>query len=270
MAAKVQGQSYTPFDFKHGEWVCGYDTKGGVFGYYGTYYIKEEVKFYCQGDTIINDTLFNKLYYRGVTRYPEWARRELSGYYGPIRNDTINRQVWLGGFLLYDFNIKVGDTVLFTCGSDETVISIDSVEYCDTYRRRYNAKNVFGDNLYLIEGVGSIFGLIPHGCMPSISWLDCYSEANNLICDTCKTPVSVNEVAMENIEIFPNPTNDHIRVTSSIPVSSVEILDLLGRRVFYDSHGDKSEIEIQIRERGVYFVRVGIQGKTVVRKILRN
>ena len=58
-----QGQSYTPFDFSNGQWVCGYDNKGGVFGSYGSYYIKEDVKFYCKGDTMINDTLFHKLYY---------------------------------------------------------------------------------------------------------------------------------------------------------------------------------------------------------------
>lgn len=270
MSYVVQGQSYTPFDFSNGQWVCGYDTKGGVFGSYGSYYIKEDVKFYCKGDTVINDTLFSKLYYTGVTRYPEWAKRELSGYYGPIRNDTLNRKVWFGSYLLYDFNIQVGDTVVFACGSVVPVISIDSVLYCDKYHRRYNARNIYGDTLYLIEGIGSIFGLIPHGCMPSISWLSCYSETNNMICDTCKTPVSVNDVVMEKVEIYPNPSNERFEVTSSVPISSVEILDLLGRRIYYESGICEYQIEIKIHATGILIMRVEVQGQVVVKKIIRK
>jgi len=136
-----QGQTYTPFDIKNGEWVCGYDTKGGEFSSYGSYYIREDVKFYCQGDTVINDTLYAQLYYRGVARYPEWAKRNLSGYYGPIRNDTLKRQVWLGNHLLYDFNLKIGDTIRTLWVHGSPILSIDSVLYCDKFHRRYNYKS---------------------------------------------------------------------------------------------------------------------------------
>lgn len=158
----VFSQDYKPFNFYDGQWVCGYDTKGGKFSNYEqNHYIREEVKFYCQGDTVINDTLFHKLYYEGVARYPEWARRNLSGYYGIIRNDTLKRQVWFNSQLLYDFNLQVGDSLFFGCDSPEPIESIDSVLYCDKWHRRYNYTNRNGDKLYVIEGVGSIFGLIP-------------------------------------------------------------------------------------------------------------
>lgn len=270
MAIPVMGQTYTPFDFKHGEWVCGYDTKGGVFSSYGSYYIKEEVKFYCQGDTIINDTLYNKLYYKGVARYPDWARRELSGYYGAIRNDTLNRQVFWGNLLLYDFNLQVGDSIKSIFFNGGPILSIDSVLYCDKYHRRYNYKGADNYALYLIEGIGSIFGLFPHILGPNISGLACYSETDNPVCDTCNTPSSVEEMILETVKIFPNPANDVIRVTSSIPVSSVEILDLLGRQVYYDSNVDTYETDIKIRGTGIFIVKVEVQGLVVVKKIIKN
>ncbi len=263
-------QSYTPFDFAHGQWVCGYDVKGGNFSSYGSYYIREDVKFYCEGDTIINDTLYNKLYYRGVARYPEWAKRQLSGYYGPIRNDTLKRQVWFGNMLLYDFNLQVGDSIRSIWLGGERILSIDSVLYCNVYHRRFNYKSAGNYDACLIEGIGSVYGLIPRYMMPNISWLDCYSETNNVICDTCKTPTAVQELLMDEVEIYPNPTPDKVRVTSTIPISSIEIMDLLGNRIWFNPRIDKTEIEIEIREKGVYFLRVVVQGVGVVRKIIRN
>ena len=51
-------QSYKPFNFEKGIWYCVYITKGGAFGvHHGTYYARDSVKFFCKGDTIINDVL---------------------------------------------------------------------------------------------------------------------------------------------------------------------------------------------------------------------
>ena len=266
----VQGQNYTPFDLKNGEWVCVYDTKGGVFSNYTNHYIKEEVKFYCEGDTIINDELYNKLYYKGVASYPEWAKRELSGYYGPIRNDTINKQVWFGNRILYDFNLQIGDSIKSDWEYGGPILSIDSVLYCDKYHRRYNYKCEYSDSMFLIEGIGSIYGLFPRTLMPSISYLSCYAEANNPTCDTCGTPTSVNEIVIEDVEVFPNPTDDEIKVISGHPISSIEILDLFGRQVFFNSQINENKISVRLRDKGLYIVRLEISGRVIIRKVVKN
>jgi len=266
-----KSQTYTPFDFKNGEWVCGYDTKGGQFSNYGvTHYIREEVKFFFNGDTVINDNLYHKLYYRGVARFPDWARRQLSGFYGLIREDTVKRQVWYGSQLLYDFNLQVGDTILFGCMGWKPIYSIDSVLICDKYHRRFNFKDSYNYDCWLIEGIGSIGGLIPEVCLTNISGLSCYAEKGNPVCDTCRTPTGVNEFIQNTVDIFPNPTDDQIRIISPVPVTSVELVDLFGRRIYFETHIAKNDINIPIRDRGIYILRVEIPGEIIVRKVIRN
>ena len=63
----TKSQEYTPFNFDNGEWVCEYDVKVGLFGGPYCVYQVDSVKFFCNGDTIINDTSFKKLYYKGYT-----------------------------------------------------------------------------------------------------------------------------------------------------------------------------------------------------------
>jgi hypothetical protein len=88
-------QKYIPFDLVHGEWICGYFTKGGFFDSYGNDYVREEVKYYCQGDTLINDTIYKKLFYIGYASPTMTPEKNISGYFGAIRNDTAKKQVWL-------------------------------------------------------------------------------------------------------------------------------------------------------------------------------
>jgi hypothetical protein len=81
----AKSQEYIPFDFENGEWYCLYSTKGGMFGgEHGTYYATDSVKFFCSGDTIINDTSYHKLYYAGNTSSQIVPKTFISGYYGAI------------------------------------------------------------------------------------------------------------------------------------------------------------------------------------------
>ena len=88
-------QNYKPFDFVNGNWICYYNTKGGVFYSTGNIYVDEKVKFFCPGDTTITGTVFKKLYYSGYAKPSGSQSISISGYYGAIRNDTVNKRVWI-------------------------------------------------------------------------------------------------------------------------------------------------------------------------------
>lgn len=266
----IFSQEYHPFNFNDGQWVCGYDTKGGHFSNYEhNYYIKEEVKFYCDGDTIINDTLFYKLFYEGTARYPDWAKRKLSGYYGEIRNDTLNRQVWLGDFLLYDFNLQIGDSVFYGCDRPQPIESIDSVLYCNQWHNRYNYTNDNGDNLYVIEGIGSIFGLIPRNCATNLSWLTCYGETGHVSCDTCSTPTYVYNIAFKDIKIYPVPASDWIFIRhTEVEELSVTIYSLLGKEVLSLTISAQSKIDVSHLKEGLYLIQISSEKKDYFDKIV--
>ena len=268
-------QKYTPFDFSKGTWVCGYYTKGGVFGNYGTRYVNEEIKFYCQGDTLISDTAYRKLYYVGYSLCENSdSVKNISGYFAAVRNDSINKRVWskkhYQSVILYDFNLDVGDSIAFCCSEPNARInSIDSVLYCDKYHKRFNYRDANNYGQFIIEGIGSSYGLFPVNCLTSFSYLICYSEKNN-VCDTCKTHAKIKEVSPIRLSVYPNPTSDNINISSEAILSSIEIFDLTDRLVYVNYYVHSNKIEIHIQQRGIYILKVRINEETIVTKLIKE
>ena len=157
-------QEYVPFDFKNGIWVC----KEAYFGEEGFTY---GIQFYTKGDTIINGNLYQNLYlYRIKTETFDLHPDTSCGYYGAIRNNS-NKQVEYVNQddtipeIIYDFNLNLGDTIKNGYGKYEEhkliVMSIDSVNYCGKYHKRYNLNDsTIMINQSLIEGIGFNSGLI--------------------------------------------------------------------------------------------------------------
>jgi hypothetical protein len=268
------GQKYVPFNFDNGEWYCWYHSKGGMFGNHGTYYATDSIRFFCSGDTIINDTVYNKLYYAGYTSSEIVTRTFIYGYYGGIRNDTINKQVWLNegnhNFLMYDFNIMDGDSMCNTtphplpfnfyyCGKIE---SIDSVIYCNKYFRRYNLEN----DQQIIEGIGSSNGLFSGGWM---SKLICYKEKSNTDCESCKLNYThIVEGTNDQNSIYINIINNSLQISSIKSIESVELADITGRYIRNIHNLNCNSTDLFIPQKGIYIVRVKTEDKIYVRKIV--
>lgn len=150
---------------------------------------------YCQGDTVLNGHIYHKLYefrlQETMTRYDTVP----SHYIGAIREND-NKQVMFWGIsdtaftVIYDFNIELGDTLQLT--DDIFVVnSIDSVEFCGRYHKRY--VDYFYDDQYrktLIEGVGYSNGLLGHHGFfhfgESYYILKCYTEWDLQQCLDCE------------------------------------------------------------------------------------
>lgn len=274
----VFSQSYKPFNFEHGEWVCAYVTKGGTFVYYGSDYVHEYVKYYCQGDTLISDTLYKKMYFVGYAYTHQVPSHPISGYYGAVRNDTVNKKVFIKSNyifdysvadLLYDFNITIGDPCQYCCHDTSVISSIDSVLYCDTYHKRYNYTDALNYTHSIIEGIGSTFGLTPRHCMVNSSGLLCYSENNVPTCDTCETPAYHFKMDNDYFNIYPNPTHDFVDIVSAFPMSLVEISDISGRIIYREQslHGTMSRIQLPYK--GIYSIRIIMNDVIVTRKVIR-
>ncbi|MBW6535822.1 MAG: T9SS type A sorting domain-containing protein [Mariniphaga sp.] len=279
----VQSQEYKPFDLDNGEWYCRYVTKGGMFGGgHDTYYATDTVKFFCSGDTIINDTLYKKLYYEGYTSSQIVPRTYISGYLGAIRNDTVSKRVWLydsfysltsSSYIIYDFNLIQGDSIcndvlfpmpitFYFCGKVE---SIDSVNYCNKYFRRYNTES----NQSIIEGIGSDKGLLPIGSGLWNSNLLCYREKNNSNCESCDI-ISTN---IANLPINENTINvyqetNQLHISSEHLMESIDLVDLSGRYIIRLHSIKRNSTDLFIAQKGIYILRVKIDDKILSRKII--
>jgi hypothetical protein len=272
----AKSQNYTPFNFDSGVWVCRYDVKVSLFG--GPYCGEQidSVMFYCNGDTVINDTVFKKLYYKGYTTCP--SRSYISGSYGAIRNDTITKKVWWNvgeNYLIYDFDINVGDSVCSTtvflpisfdfCG---IVLSIDSVMLCNRYFKRFNAIDYMNNVHSIIEGIGS-----PNGLFTTSTWfsdLVCYSEANNNSCPLCEPFLAVQNNSVNQTTVNVNQENDQVFVTSDEIISYLEIVDIAGKKVCSINNINDRKASAVIFQKGVFILKVGIGNKIIVKKIVKS
>ena len=83
--------------------------------------------------------------------------------------------------------------------------------------------------------------------------------------------LSVPEVALSNIKIFPNPTNDILNIQSSLKVDKVSIFNMLGQNV-YESTYYTNDVSVNISNlnRGMYMAIVSSDGRESTYKIIKQ
>ncbi|WP_294669858.1 T9SS type A sorting domain-containing protein [uncultured Fluviicola sp.] len=274
----LKAQQYQPFDLNSGIWYCFYSTKGGMFGG-GTpvnYYASDSVKFYCDGDTIINAVAFKKLMYAGNTSSQVVPLTPISGYYGAIRNDVPNKKVYFvskgydssyqgTGDLLYDFDLNIGDSIAthFISTDKEPVSQIDSVLYCGAYHKRYSSPSGY----FIIEGIGSQHGLIPVKFATNFGYTMCYEETGNQSCTNCNIALSLEDNTLNRLAIFPNPTTGSIQIQSDLDILYLELYDADGSLV---ERINDSKTGIDLKRSGVYLLKIHTDSGEFVRRLIRE
>ncbi|WP_264511755.1 S8 family serine peptidase [Flavobacterium sp. N1719] len=94
--------------------------------------------------------------------------------------------------------------------------------------------------------------------------------------DLCRVSAALAtpEVTLENVRVFPNPTNELINVLipNSVELTQVRLYDLQGREVLNrETHGDTAKLNVQHLSEGVYIVRVeNSLGSTSQRVVIKK
>jgi hypothetical protein len=138
--------------------------------------VSEPQKFFYSGDTVIATFTYKRVLTTGY-RYYLIPSNGCCYYYnqphGFIRQDSTQKKIYYfdsKDTLLYDFDLKVGDTLPPTYTNNPSignyVSSIDSILIGSTYRKQFHisvlgSTSVVDSNyVQLIEGIGSTFGLL--------------------------------------------------------------------------------------------------------------
>jgi len=261
---------YTPFQFENSIWQESD---------FGVWFTTSEYEVSVEGDTIIDDKTYYKLFKRGMTYFYDSPQQysiidsvEVDIYLGAIRENDVKLIEYITSaqtipVILYDFNLEVGDTtqvydISFAEYVDAEVISVDTVEICGSSRNRY-ALAFFPPAVpsitYLIEGIGSTNGILPtYELFESASNLRCYSNSTcncfNLIVNTQQ---DVGDVI--KIQVYPNPVSQNsFRVSAAnAQNSSIKIYNHLGQSV-YENTIDLDHISIDCSNwpNGCYFLKI--------------
>lgn len=253
---------------------------------------------FLNGDTLIN----GQNYFKAYRPHREWVFGDDSfctegallplGYIGSLREDTEERKVYfvppgLDEVLLYDYTLQEGDPLNdFMNAAFEwpvSVVAVDEIQIDGMPHKRWIIDE--DNNLYIIEGIGSSFGLLaffPFGLLDgAASNLLCWSNESALYTTNgefqdCQliTSVSSGQFSDETINLYPNPAHGMVRL--EVPADwgssdvAIEIISSSGQMVY--SHAATSLpttwIDLQGLPPGMYLVRVHAQNRTYVRKLV--
>ncbi|MDL2222701.1 T9SS type A sorting domain-containing protein [Bacteroidales bacterium OttesenSCG-928-M11] len=262
-------------------------------------YYRLELFYGLSGDTIINEMLYNKLYFLVDTTLVEDPHH----YLGGIRQE--GKQVWfLPGcddwdeFLLYDFSKKTGDWVEHglipgfgpwnfpypDCkGSPYTNYT---TYICDVEDSKWGKKLLISQHWeqYWIEGIGDTNGLFsnfmafPLDCNSYTYRLACLKVGNELVyldnkfCETCFCLVegpdvnAIDEIEQEPIYVFANKLNKTIHVVSDFGYDNLDfvLLNTQGQVIKEEklSLSDGNIRYVNINP-GVYIFQIRERGKVI-------
>jgi hypothetical protein len=244
-------QNYYPFPDSNATWCDESIWNGGLDDVY--YY-----KYYqTDGKININDTLYTIISDNAeeINFYLREASKKVYCRFSPGSPE----------FLLYDFDIETGDTILY--GWDNLpgyVMSSDSLLIGADYHKRYEIW--FFDGAFqghFIEGVGSDLGLM----YPDVLAFDikgdlfCFSMADTIYKidgsggtypGNCWIYLEIPENNKIQMDIYPNPSSDKIFINYD-KECNIELVDIFGSVV---RKSETKSMDIHDLIKGIYILNI--------------
>ena len=81
--------------------------------------------------------------------------------------------------------------------------------------------------------------------------------------------LAVDNLSTFNVKVYPNPTTDYVFVESNnFEISEIMVFDILGKNVIPSSVLKNSRVDVSSLNRGVYFMKMSVNGTSVTKKII--
>ncbi len=223
--------------------------------------------------------------------YKAYVRNQGDQVFYRLTNNCADQE-----YLLYDYNLTVGDTfwlprelggVPFNTDSTAMVVQqVDSLTVFGITRKRISLTST--GNTYPMEwlyGVGDMshpfYALLFRGteedfvnlCMDSLG-TQVYQHPNY---SACTVIISVPEPIAAQLNVYPNPSRNgwQIQATDGQAIDQIEVFDLQGKRVYFQttrqtgfSH-DQWQIPAQTLP-GIYLLRAQINGQPWQGKLIQT
>jgi hypothetical protein len=226
------------------------------------------------GDTIINTKTYIKLFSSNGFSSSSYT------YTGGVRQDIPNEKLYKIGTSGSEYEVfnnqhlLVGDT--FPCFvNNGKITNIDSVLIGAKYHKQYNDTSMimYGISRRYIVGFGSMF----EAANTYYYNILCFSIDNinrfSGCPPICQLPTNTIGVEQHNanneIDIYPNPTNNYFKIKTNTPVKlNADLFDVNGRHVFSKTIVGTTDIDASTLDNGVYTLTIksssGIANKKLV------
>jgi len=88
---------------------------------------------------------------------------------------------------------------------------------------------------------------------------------------TCYSGLSVKKINAINVKLHPNPVKNNLTVDLKSNVdTSIEIYDILGKRVFKNIINKTSALNLQALKTGIYIVKISQNNSTITKKLVKQ
>lgn len=183
--------------------------------------------------------------------------------------------------LLYDFNVNIGDTVLYPHIDSTSILinSIDSVQINNQFRKKYNYTKLsqnscggFGNNSSYVEGIGNInLGLLS-------LWISFFESHEQLSCfeddeifysnvPNCETVGIKKEKIASNLKVYPNPTSENLYLEFSDfnlnEKLTYSFFDISGKAVYSSTIEQSKPIDVSNLKKGLYLLKINLKNKEI-------
>ncbi|MFV8323503.1 endonuclease [Flavobacterium sp. LS2R12] len=95
----------------------------------------------------------------------------------------------------------------------------------------------------------------------------CNNLGSRMIEKTPKTSVALD---INDIAIYPNPSNGTFSVNNSNKMYSIEIYSIIGQKIYSEENSIKSEITLPNSVKGTFLIRVTTDSNSVIKKLIIN
>ncbi|OYT17833.1 MAG: hypothetical protein B7C24_00820 [Bacteroidetes bacterium 4572_77] len=280
---QLRAQEYIPIAKQGAHWVIAQNYEDAM----GIEYLWE---YYMDGDTLLNSTLYKKVYRRALVptmAQPPFTAQEAYYLFGLIRDMPVERKVYaislqmagecpLGEeFLMYDFSLDIGDLIDFCL---YVGYAKDAIESISSDTRFGVATMVYLSNTFhsYFEGLGSSNGLFEEiftpmksTDSPQVPYLYYYCLDN----ENCDLFVNIPNLfsSSKELNIYPNPACNFIvfEWPQNTEKVMIKIYDVYGKIVKeLRSNTDKVQWDFPEINSGVYFYTTEIQGLSYIGRFL--
>ena len=228
----AQTSNFIPFPKVEGSWTYRYYGDQGEPGSYTSYSAKE--------DTLIHNKSYKKIITNGAYA-GSYRDSNRVVYFIP---DTSNTE-----YILYDFNLEKGDTIIHPFGgavcSNDTV----TVDFTDSVliSGKYHKTIFFSSMTNWIEGIGSLNYLLnpyQNACLSGNDILRCMTNDGSLYYDFCVSSVSDLELPRDALTIYPNPTHSDFQIQLKTGIiNQVIITDIMGEVIVDNPKVNSNQIQ---------------------------
>jgi len=279
ISISLNGQNYNPMLGDSNSW------------YYLSCFEGCYTELYCtHGDTTIGGLNYKVF---GMCNNP-------SGTF--LREDTSERKVYQRfnqnvELLMYDFNLQVGDSIMlqdyfsYFDGTnfhdsiiDKGLYHLDSIKLVNIsigIRKSFIFHSSLYSPLIWIEGVGTLgYPLQSFSIqMPQWNEINCFYKNDTLIYQSllsqsysaCSIYLNINEIAINSIELYPNPTTNEIIISNTELFKNYKLYDLFGKILFANDICDKNLIiDLKTLPSGIYLLKLTGNNRILTKKIIKN